>query len=177
MNKTFARRLTQLRTERDLSQLRLAAQIGCSQSAICKYELADNQPDIDFLVAAARYFNVSADWLLGLQNRRRHDPGDHAAQRKLQEARKAAEAMRDSVTDLMDALRDEVKEDIDPSSTLYGPRLYAKVSDPGEPSSSTAARIVGYAYGEPWVQQALLMGDLCFDTPEAAKAAWEEGLI
>lgn len=177
MNKTFARRLTQLRTERDLSQRRLAAQIGCSQSAICKYELADNQPDIDFLVAAARYFNVSADWLLGLQNRRRHDPGDDTALRKLQQARKAAEAMRDSVTDLMDALRDEVKEDIDPSSTLYGPRLYAKVSDPGEPSSSTAARIVGYAYGEPWVQQALLMGDLCFDTPEAAKAAWEEGLI
>lgn len=170
MNKTFARRLTQLRTERDLSQRRLAAQIGCSQSAICKYELADNQPDIDFLVAAARYFNVSADWLLGLQNRRRHDSRDHAAQRKLQEARKAAEAMRDSVTDLMDALRDEVKEDIDPSSTLYGPRLYAKVSDPGD-------RIVGYAYGEPWVQQALLMGDLCFGTPEAAKAAWEEGLI
>lgn len=170
MNKTFARRLTQLRTERDLSQRRLAAQLGCSQSAISKYELADNQPDIDFLVAAARYFNVSADWLLGLQNRRRHDPGDDTALRKLQEARKAAEAMRDSVTDLMDALRDEVKVATALPVSPNGPRLYAKVSDPGD-------RIVGYAYGEPWVQQALLMGDLCFGTPEAAKAAYEEGLI
>lgn len=177
MSKTFARRLMQLRKKRRLTQRALADRLCCSQSAISKYEIGGDTPGIDFLVNVATYFNVSADWLLGLPEHRCHDSRDHAAKRKLQEARKAAEAMRDSVTDLMDALRDEVKEDIDPSSTLYGPRLYAKVSDPGELSSSTAARIVGYAYGEPWVQQALLMGDLCFDTPEAAKAAWEEGLI
>lgn len=33
---------------------------------------------------------------------------------------------------------------------------------------------VRYAYGEPWVMQALLMDDLWFVSPEAAKAWWEE---
>ena len=33
--------------------------------------------------------------------------------------------------------------------------------------------IVGYAYGDESVSQALLMDDWCYDTPEEAKAAWE----
>ena len=33
---------------------------------------------------------------------------------------------------------------------------------------------VGYAYGAPWVAQALLMDDIKFDTPEAAKEWWEK---
>lgn len=32
---------------------------------------------------------------------------------------------------------------------------------------------IGYAYGKPWVSQALLMGDISFDTPEEAKEWWE----
>lgn len=32
---------------------------------------------------------------------------------------------------------------------------------------------IGYAYGPPWVSQALLMGDISFRTPEEAKAWWE----
>jgi hypothetical protein len=35
-------------------------------------------------------------------------------------------------------------------------------------------RPIGYAYGKPWVSQALLMGDISFDTPEAAKEWWEK---
>ena len=35
-------------------------------------------------------------------------------------------------------------------------------------------RPIGYAYGAPWVAQALLMGDISFDTPEAAKEWWEK---
>ena len=35
-------------------------------------------------------------------------------------------------------------------------------------------RPIGYAYGEPWVAQALLMGDMKFKTPEAAKDWWEK---
>lgn len=33
-------------------------------------------------------------------------------------------------------------------------------------------RPIGYAYGAPWVQQALLMDDIRFDTPEEAKEWW-----
>lgn len=35
-------------------------------------------------------------------------------------------------------------------------------------------RPIGYAYGAPWVAQALLMGDMSFDTPEEAKEWWEK---
>lgn len=35
-------------------------------------------------------------------------------------------------------------------------------------------RPIGYAYGEPWVSQAFLMGGISFDTPEEAKAWWEK---
>lgn len=32
---------------------------------------------------------------------------------------------------------------------------------------------IKYAYGAPWVMQALLMDDLHFDSPEAAREWWE----
>ena len=34
--------------------------------------------------------------------------------------------------------------------------------------------VKGYAYGLPWVAQALLMDDIKFKTPEEAKAWWEK---
>lgn len=173
MNKTFARRMAQLRTERKLSQQELAARLGCTQSTISACENMVHDPNTDFLLAAARYFNVSTDWLLGLQDRRRHGPGDAAAMQRLQNARKAAEALRDSVTDLMDALREEVRVDKPSSVLLTGPRLYMKIVD----AANGDEKVLGYAYGEPWIQQALFNDDICFGTPEAAKAAWEEGLI
>ena len=43
-------------------------------------------------------------------------------------------------------------------------QLYTMYSD-GEP--------IAYAYGEPWVAMALMMNDMQYPTPEAAKEAWE----
>ena len=34
--------------------------------------------------------------------------------------------------------------------------------------------IKGYAYGAPWVAQALLMDDIIFDTPEEAEQWWNK---
>lgn len=50
------------------------------------------------------------------------------------------------------------------------PTMYVKyeVGNDGNPVP------VGYAYGEPWVAQALWMGDMKFKTPEAAKEYWEK---
>lgn len=36
---------------------------------------------------------------------------------------------------------------------------------------------VAYAYGEPWVAQALFMDDIGYPTPEAAKLAWISGHV
>lgn len=34
--------------------------------------------------------------------------------------------------------------------------------------------VIGYAYGDEWVAQALAMGDIRFNTPEDAKEWWEK---
>ena len=34
--------------------------------------------------------------------------------------------------------------------------------------------IIGYGYGDGWVEQAMLMDDLLFDTPEEAKEWWKK---
>lgn len=36
---------------------------------------------------------------------------------------------------------------------------------------------VAYAYGDPWVAQALFMDDIGYPTPEDAKAAWISGHV
>ena len=41
-------------------------------------------------------------------------------------------------------------------------------------SPDGTVEVLGYAYGDPWVAQALLMDDIKFDTPEEAKEWWEK---
>lgn len=41
-------------------------------------------------------------------------------------------------------------------------------------SPDGTVEVLGYAYGDPWVAQALLMDDMKFDTPEEAKEWWEK---
>lgn len=45
-------------------------------------------------------------------------------------------------------------------------QMWVKYREDGTP--------VAYAYGEPWVAQALYMDDIQFDTPEEAKAWWDK---
>ena len=66
MNNTeFGKRLQELRKENNLSQSELSERIGCSVSAISKYELGKRTPDITFLDTVADFFNVPVDYLLG----------------------------------------------------------------------------------------------------------------
>lgn len=53
------------------------------------------------------------------------------------------------------------------------PQLWIKYD--GDLALSTS-KPCGYAYGPKWVAQALWMDDICFETPAAAKAAWEAGI-
>jgi len=47
-----------------LSQEELAARIGVSRQAVSKWELGTAVPELDKLLALAREFNVTTDWLL-----------------------------------------------------------------------------------------------------------------
>lgn len=58
--------LKQLRIQHNLGQKELAAALHCSVPAISAYETGRNEPDLDTLIAFARFYGVSADYLLGL---------------------------------------------------------------------------------------------------------------
>ena len=61
-------RLKQLRIKNGLKQQELANIFGLSSGTISFYESEQRKPDIDFIVAVAKYFDVSTDYLLGLTN-------------------------------------------------------------------------------------------------------------
>ena len=58
-------RLKLLRNEREISQQALADAIGVSQQSVNKYENHAVEPDIKTLMAMARFFGVSTDYLIG----------------------------------------------------------------------------------------------------------------
>ena len=62
----FAQNLIDLRLGLKLSQLDLSKATGLSQSAIARWELSKSQPTVDAIIALCRFFDVSADYLLGL---------------------------------------------------------------------------------------------------------------
>lgn len=66
--KVFAQRLKELREEKDLSQRGLAQKTGISSSAIRRWENESRIPNAVTVVALAKFFDVSADFLLGLED-------------------------------------------------------------------------------------------------------------
>lgn len=67
MNK-FAERLKDLRQQNNLTQRQLAKQTGFSQPAIARWEANLQIPNIDVAITFAKYFNVTTDYLLGLED-------------------------------------------------------------------------------------------------------------
>ena len=64
----FAKRLRELRLEAKLSTRQVGAGIGVTHSTIIRWEQGSGMPDVLDLVALARFFNVSTDYLCGLEN-------------------------------------------------------------------------------------------------------------
>ncbi len=57
-----------LRKEQGLSQRRLGELIGFSNQTVSFWESGRMEPNADTLVKLAKYFNVSIDYLLGLED-------------------------------------------------------------------------------------------------------------
>ncbi len=62
----FCVRLKELRLDKELTIAKLGKAIGVSDAAINRWEKNLRVPSIDQLYKLAVYFNVSADYLLGL---------------------------------------------------------------------------------------------------------------
>ena len=68
MLKVFCDRLKMLRIEKKLSQPDLAKLIGVSNGMISFWENGINEPTITNLVKLSQIFEVSTDYLLGLED-------------------------------------------------------------------------------------------------------------
>lgn len=64
----FSDRLKELRIEKGLSQHQLAKQVGLTHTAIGLWERKQRIPNADAIVSLALFFNVTTDYLLGLEN-------------------------------------------------------------------------------------------------------------
>lgn len=64
----FAKRIKELRENKQLTQKELANHIGISQSVLCDYENEKSEPTANVICKLAIEFHVSADYLLGLEN-------------------------------------------------------------------------------------------------------------
>lgn len=57
-----------LRKENKITQTKLAEYCGVKQSTISKWEKSEAVPNAENIVSLAKFFNVSSDYLLGLEN-------------------------------------------------------------------------------------------------------------
>lgn len=59
--------IRELREDRDLTQASIARLLGTTQQVYSRYENGVNELPIRHLIALCRYYGVSADYVLGLQ--------------------------------------------------------------------------------------------------------------
>ncbi len=67
MNK-FAERLKELREQKGLSQNTLSKELNIGQPTIARWEANLQIPNIDYAILIAKYFGVTTDYLLGLED-------------------------------------------------------------------------------------------------------------
>lgn len=65
----FGKRLKNLRLQNNLTQLQLAEKLGLTKSVISAYENGLRMPSYDILIAIARIFKVTTDYLLGAEKK------------------------------------------------------------------------------------------------------------
>ena len=68
MENLFKSRLKELREENNLTQEKLSEATGISQAGIAKWETGNRTPSMECLIILAKYFCVSIDYLVGLEN-------------------------------------------------------------------------------------------------------------
>ena len=68
MRNIFGERLKELRTEKELGQVELAQALNLSKGIISLWENGLREPKLSNLITLARFFDVSIDFLAGIEN-------------------------------------------------------------------------------------------------------------
>ena len=66
----YIRILRNLREDADKTQAEIAEVLGTSQTMYARYERGANKLPIRHLIALCKYYHVSADYILGLENKK-----------------------------------------------------------------------------------------------------------
>lgn len=61
-------RIRALREDADMNQTEMGKILSVSQNAISKYEKSERNVPIEIIIKYAKYFNVTSDWLLGIDD-------------------------------------------------------------------------------------------------------------
>ncbi len=69
MEFTFGERIKNLREDLDLNQTQLGKKVNMTQRKVSYIECNKCEPSIDDIIAFAKFFKVSTDYLLGLKSR------------------------------------------------------------------------------------------------------------
>lgn len=65
---TISKRLTELKTSKNLMQKEIAEGSGVPLRTYQRYENGEREPSASIIVALAKFFGVSTDYLLGLSD-------------------------------------------------------------------------------------------------------------
>lgn len=66
----FGMRLKKLREKKKLTQTQVAKRLNMHKSTIFNYESNFRKPSIDVLINLAMFYNVTTDYLLGIDNKK-----------------------------------------------------------------------------------------------------------
>ena len=64
----FSKKLKELRLEKGISQVELANELNVTKATVNDWEHEKCETNFTMLVRLAKYFNVSTDYLLGLED-------------------------------------------------------------------------------------------------------------
>ena len=64
----FSERLRELRIEKGLTCIQLERELGFGNSCVSKWEKNERIPSIEVLYVLSKFFGVSSDYLLGLED-------------------------------------------------------------------------------------------------------------
>lgn len=115
---SFAKIAKELRIESGLSQMLLSKQLGISAAAIGFLELGKHEPNGATIIAYSKFFDVSTDYLLGLEDDfgeriNASTRNDYTSEEKnfIKDLRKLTPGLRDILRTTLSAMLDDTKED------------------------------------------------------------------
>jgi len=109
MKTVFSNRLGELRRERNLSQRQASSQFGISQALLSHYENGAREPKFEFVLAACKFYKVTADYLLGRSSERKTEAEIISV--KVNEIIKSLEELQSKEAEIIEELKEIINKD------------------------------------------------------------------